>query len=63
MYNRVYEFLLKENTIYDLQFGFQKGTSTTHALAGTAERNKSGGGWHKEEYMHLKGKMKAIKTK
>ena len=37
MYNRVYEFLLKENTLYDLQFGFQKGTSTAHALVGLGE--------------------------
>ena len=41
MYNRVYEFLLKENTIYDLQFGFQKGTSTTtNALVNLAENIK-----------------------
>ena len=29
--------MLKENTLYDLQFGFQKGTSTTHALVNLVE--------------------------
>ena len=32
MHNRVHDFMLKENTLYDLQFGFRKGASTTHAL-------------------------------
>ena len=40
MHNRVYDFLLKENTIYDLQFGFQEGTSTTHALVNLVENIK-----------------------
>ena len=37
MYNGVYDFMLKENTLYDLHFGFQKGTSTTHALINLVE--------------------------
>ena len=32
MFNRLNIFLLKFNCIYDLQFGFRKGYSTTHAL-------------------------------
>ena len=32
MYNRLHNFLLKYNCIYDLQFGFRKGHSTIHAL-------------------------------
>ena len=40
MYNRVYDFLLKENTLNDLQFGFQKGTSTNHALVNLVESVK-----------------------
>jgi len=32
-----YDLLLKENTLYDCQFGFQKGTSTTHALVNLVE--------------------------
>ena len=30
----------KENTLYDLQFGFRKGTSTTHALVNLVENIK-----------------------
>ena len=30
----------KENTLYDLQFGFRKGTSTTHALVNLVENTK-----------------------
>ena len=40
MYNRVHDFMLKENTLYDLQFGFRKGTSTTHALINLVENIK-----------------------
>ena len=32
MFNRLNNFLLKFNCIYNLQFGFRKGYSTTHAL-------------------------------
>ena len=40
MYNRVHNFMEKENTLYDLQFGFRKGTSTTHALVNLVENIK-----------------------
>ena len=40
MYNRVHDFMVKENTLYDLQFGFRKGTSTTHALVNLVENIK-----------------------
>ena len=40
MYNRVHDFMLRENTLYDLQFGFRKGTSTTHALVNLVENIK-----------------------
>ena len=40
MYNRVHDFMQKENTLYDLQFGFRKGTSTTHALVNLVENIK-----------------------
>ena len=32
MYNRLYEYLTKNNLLYDNQFGFRKGRSTEHAL-------------------------------
>ena len=32
MYNRVYDFLKQNNIIYSKQFGFQKNTSTEHAI-------------------------------
>ena len=32
MYNRLYSFLLKNNILYDKQFGFQKDHSTEHAI-------------------------------
>ena len=41
MYNRVYDFILKENTLYDLQFGFQKVASTAHALVNLVESVKN----------------------
>ena len=37
MYKRLYEFLLKHNCIYDLQFGFREQHSTTHALLNLTE--------------------------
>ena len=40
MYNRVHDFMLKEDTLCDLQFGFRKGTSTTHALVNLVENIK-----------------------
>ena len=40
MHNRVHDFMLKENTLYDLQFDFRKGTSTTHALVNLVENIK-----------------------
>ena len=40
MYNRVHDFMQKENTLYDLQFGFRNGTSTTHALVNLVENIK-----------------------
>ena len=40
MYNRVHDFMQKENTLYDLQFGFRKGTSTTHELLNLVENIK-----------------------
>ena len=40
MYNRVYDFILKENALYDLQYGFQKGASTAHALVNLVENIK-----------------------
>ena len=32
MFKRLYDFLLKHNCIYDLQFGFREKNSTAHAL-------------------------------
>ena len=32
MYNRLYEYLTKNNLLFDNQFGFRKGHSTEHAL-------------------------------
>ena len=32
MYNRVTDFLEKNNIIYPLQFGFRKNYSTTHTI-------------------------------
>ena len=32
MYNRLYEYLTKNNLLFDKQFGFRKGHSTEHAL-------------------------------
>ena len=32
MYNRLYEYLTKNNLLFDKQFGFRKGHSTKHAL-------------------------------
>ena len=32
MYNRLYEYLTKNNLLFDNQFGFRKGHSTKHAL-------------------------------
>ena len=32
MYNKLYEYLTKNNLLYDNQFGFRKGHSTEHAL-------------------------------
>ena len=32
MYNRFYEYLTKNNLLFDKQFGFRKGHSTEHAL-------------------------------
>ena len=40
MYNRVHDFMLKGNALYDLQFGFQEGTSTTHELVNLVENIK-----------------------
>ena len=40
MFNRVHDFMQKENTLYDLQFCFRKGTSTTHALVNLVENIK-----------------------
>jgi hypothetical protein len=37
MHERVYDFLEKYNCIYNLQFGFRKGHSTTHALIDLTE--------------------------
>ena len=37
MYKRVYQFLTKNNIIYDLQFGFRKNFSTAHALINLTE--------------------------
>ena len=36
----LYDFMLKENTLYDLQFGFRKETSATHALVNLVENIK-----------------------
>ena len=41
MYNRIDYFLDQNNTIYDLQFGFQKKHSTNHALLSIVERIRS----------------------
>ena len=32
MYNRLYEYLTKNNFLFDKQFGLRKGHSTEHAL-------------------------------
>ena len=32
MYNRLYEYLTKNNLLFDKQFEFRKGHSTEHAL-------------------------------
>ena len=37
MFNRVYNFLEKNNIIYKLQFGFRKKHSTNHALIDITE--------------------------
>ena len=37
MYKRVYNFLTKNNVIYDFQFGFRQTFSTSHALINPTE--------------------------
>ena len=37
MYRRLYTFLNNKNIIYDLQFGFRKQYSTSHALINVIE--------------------------
>ena len=37
MFERLYDFLIKHNCIYDLQFGFREKHSTTHALLNLTE--------------------------
>ena len=37
MYKRIEDFLNNNNAIYDLQFGFRKKYSTTHALLSMTE--------------------------
>ena len=38
MYKRLYNFLNLQNSIYELQFGFRKNHSTTHALISLTEK-------------------------
>ena len=37
MYKRIYQFLTKNNAIYDLQFGFRQNFSAAHALINLTE--------------------------
>jgi len=37
MYNRIYSYLKQHNLLYEKQFGFQKNTSTEHAILGLVE--------------------------
>ena len=38
MYKRLYEYLTKNNLLFDKQFGFRKGHSTEHALTELVNR-------------------------
>ena len=38
MYKRLYDFLCKQNSFYELQFGFRSKHSTTHALISLTEK-------------------------
>ena len=37
MYKRIYEFLIENNIIYDLQFGFRQNFSIAHVLINLTE--------------------------
>ena len=41
MHKRLFNFLLKHNCIYKLQFGFSENLSTTHALINLTEEIRS----------------------